>query len=121
MKTIREVFPSCRVFRESPQPSQEEIEKNGQDFDNVVVFCRKTEKKIAFRHALDRDFLQSKARAQFMVPRHEVPESAFLSGDKVGLVRNNQTDVLVKHHDQTALGHWAVMRTVLPKEIWESW
>ncbi|KAK7931504.1 Spermine/spermidine synthase [Apiospora marii] len=121
MRTIREVFPSCRVFRESPQPSDEDIEKTGQDFDNVVVFCRKTEKKIAFRHAVNRDFLQSKAREQFMVPTHEVPESAFLSDDKVGLVRNNQTDVLVKHHPQTALGHWSVMRTVLPKEIWENW
>ncbi|KAK8085071.1 spermine/spermidine synthase [Apiospora hydei] len=121
MRTIREVFPSCRVFRESPKPSEEEIATTGQDFDNVVVFCRKTAKKIAFRHAVDRDFLQSMARAQFMVPKHEVPESAFLSGDKVGLVRNNETDVLVKHHPQTALGHWTVMRTVLPKEIWESW
>ncbi|KAK8069796.1 spermine spermidine synthase [Apiospora phragmitis] len=121
MRTIREVFSSCRVFRESEKPSEDEIAKSGQDFDNVVVFCRKTTKKIAFRHAVERDFLQSIARSQFMVPKHEVPESAFLSGDKVGLVRNNQTDVLVKHHDQTALGHWSVMRTVLPKEIWESW
>lgn len=121
MRTIKEVFPSCRVFRESPAPEQEKLDEQGQDFDNVVVFCRKSADKIVFREPVARDFLQSRARQQYLVPRHEVLDTAFLGGDDVGLVRNNQTEVLAKYHEQTAKGHWTVMRTVLPDFIWESW
>jgi spermidine synthase len=121
MRTIKEVFPSCRVFRESPAPPQETLDEQGQDFDNVVVFCRKSADRIVFREPVARDFLQSRARQQYLVPRHEVHDTAFLSGDEIGLVRNNQTEVLAKYHEQTAKGHWTVMRTVLPDFIWENW
>ncbi|KAK9775388.1 putative Spermine/spermidine synthase [Seiridium cardinale] len=121
MRTIREVFPSCRIFRESPGPSAEKLAEDNRDFDNVVVFCRKTSDKITFRPLVERDLLQSRARAHYLMPKNEVPESAFLSGDKVKIVRKNDTETLAKYHDQTGLGHWAVMREVIPKNIWENW
>lgn len=121
VRTIREVFPSCRIFRESPGPSPDKLEADGRDFDNVVVFCRKTSDKITFRPLVEGDLLKSKARARFLMPRNEVPESAFRTSDDVKIVRNNDTETLAKHHDQTALGHWAVMRMVIPKMIWENW
>lgn len=121
IRTIREVFPSCRIFRESPMPSEDKVEAEGRDFDNVVVFCRKTPDRITFRRVVERDLLQSRARAHYLMPKNEVPESAFMTGDDVKLVRQNDTATLAKYHDQTALGHWAVMREVIPKNIWENW
>ncbi|KAH6647478.1 spermine/spermidine synthase [Truncatella angustata] len=121
MHTIREVFPSCRIFRESPAPSAEKLEENGRDFDNVVVFCRKTADKITFRPVVQADLLQSRARAHYLMPRNEVPESAFMTGDDIKLVRKNDTAALANYHDKTGLGHWAVMREVIPKNIWENW
>ncbi|KAI4592822.1 hypothetical protein KJ359_010455 [Pestalotiopsis sp. 9143b] len=121
VRTIREVFPSCRIFRESPMPSEEKLEADGRDFDNVVVFCRKSADKITFRPVVERDLLRSRARAHYLMPKNEVPDSAFMVGDDVKLVRKNDTEILAKHHDQTALGHWAVMREVIPKNIWEAW
>ncbi|KAH8666427.1 spermine/spermidine synthase [Xylariales sp. PMI_506] len=119
MHTIRTVFPSCRIFRESEAPSAEKLAETGRDFDNVVVFCRKTADKITFRPVVEADLLQSRARAHFLMPRHEVPESAFLTD--VGIVQNNDTQALSKWHGASAAGHWTVMRGVLPPSIWESW
>lgn len=121
MLTIREVFPSCRIFRESPAPSEEKVEANGRDFDNVVVFCRKTTDKITFRPLVEGDLLKSKARAHYLMPKNEVPDSAFMTGKDVKIVRQNDTGILTKYHDQTALGHWSVMREVIPKNIWQNW
>ncbi|KAI0129551.1 spermine/spermidine synthase [Xylariales sp. AK1849] len=117
VRTVREVFPSCRIFRESPAPSEDE----GRDFDNMVMFCRRTTEKITFRPIVEDDLLQSRARAHYLMPKNEVFDSAFLTGGNVGIVKKNDTQTLAKWHDQTALGHWAVMRNVLPKEIWENW
>jgi hypothetical protein len=121
MRTIKEVFPSCRIFRESPMPDEDKVEEQGRDFDNVVVFCRKSADPIKFRPVVPADLLESAARKYYLMPKNEVPNSAFLTGGEVKIVRKNDTEVLTKHHDQTALGHWAVMRDVLPKKIWENW
>jgi hypothetical protein len=115
------VFPSCRVFRESPAPSEDKLQDDGRDFDNVVVFCRKTADKITFRPLVEGDLLQSRARAHYLMPKNEVPESAFTKFDDIKIVRQNDTETLAKYHDRTALGHWAVMRDVIPKKIWENW
>lgn len=121
MRTIKEVFPSCRIFRESPGPSAEKLAEDGRDFDNVVVFCRKTADKITFRPLVEADFLQSRARVHYLMPKNEVSESAFLTSDDIKIVQKNDTGTLTKYHDKTALGHWAVMRDVIPKNIWENW
>lgn len=120
-RTVRSVFPSCRIFRESEAPSEDTKFLEGRDFDNVVIFCRKTNDKITFRNAVVGDFLQSRAREVYMYPRYEVFDSAFLTGEDVGIVSVNDTEKLANWHPQTGLGHWAVMRTVVPKEIWENW
>lgn len=119
MNTIKEVFPSCRVFREGEPPSAETVEETGRDFDNVIVFCTKTDEKVTFREPKEADYLQSLARRAFLLPKHEVDESAF-SAD-VGILRVNETEKLAEWHDQSALGHWAVMRTVVPNYIWQNW
>jgi hypothetical protein len=51
-----------------------------------------------------------------------VREADFVEGKEgAGILRRNETERLVKWHEMSALGHWAVMRTVLPEEVWEAW
>ncbi|KAI1380523.1 S-adenosyl-L-methionine-dependent methyltransferase [Hypoxylon crocopeplum] len=121
INTIREVFPTCRIFREGAPPSAETVEENGRDFDNVMVFCTKTGGKVTFRQPIEADFLSSLARKAFLLPKHEVDESAFEAAEHAGILRANETEKLAKWHDQSALGHWAVMRTVIPSHIWQNW
>ncbi|KAH8170958.1 spermine/spermidine synthase domain-containing protein [Sarocladium implicatum] len=120
VNTIKEVFPSCRIFRESP-PDAHATEAAGMDFTNMVIFCKKTSTPIAFRHPVVEDFLQSRARQRFLEPKHEVLESDLKGGDDVGILRKNNTEVVTKWHESSAVGHWEVMRTVLPSKIWELW
>ncbi|KAI0434166.1 S-adenosyl-L-methionine-dependent methyltransferase [Xylaria sp. FL1042] len=121
VNTIRDIFPSCRIFRENEPPSEDKVEETGRDFDNVMIFCLKTEEKITFRKPVESDYLQSLSRRQFLVPRYEVPLSAISTRDEVGILRANETEKLAKWHDQSALRHWEVMRTVIPSEIWNQW
>jgi hypothetical protein len=121
VQTIKEVFPTCRIFRESPRPSDEEVAKDGKDFTNMVIFCRKVDEKLTFRRPSRADFLGSRAREAFLAPQHEVFESDFLSGEDYGILTQNNTQKLVKWHESSALGHWEVMRTVIPPKIWEEW
>lgn len=122
MNTIKEVFPSCRVFREGEPPSEEAIEETGRDFDNVIVYCTKTGEKVNFREPKEADYLQSLARRAFLLPKHEVDESAFsAAAADAGILRVNETEKLSEWHDKSALGHWAVMRTVVPSHIWQDW
>lgn len=121
VNTITGIFPSCRIFRENEPPSEDKVKEAGRDFDNVMIFCLKTDDKIIFRKPVEADYLKSISRRQFLVPQHEVPFSAFSTLDDVGILRANETDKLAKWHDQSALRHWEVMRTVMPSEIWNQW
>lgn len=118
--TIRDVFPSCRIFREHPR-DEEEVEKEGQDFTNVVIFCTKSSDKLVFREPVARDMLNSETRKRFLVPTYEVFDSDFLSAEEPRLVRNNDTKQLSDYHERSALGHWEVMRRVVPAKVWENW
>ncbi|KAI1078158.1 S-adenosyl-L-methionine-dependent methyltransferase [Whalleya microplaca] len=122
VNTIKGVFPTCRIFRESEAPSEETLEENDRDFDNVIIFCTKQDGgEVTFRDPVEADYLQSLARRAYLLPKHEVAASAFSSVEDVGILRVNETEKLAQWHDRSALGHWAVMRTVLPAEVWENW
>ncbi|KAK0385243.1 hypothetical protein NLU13_7719 [Sarocladium strictum] len=119
VNTINEVFPTCRIFRESP-PDPSVLEAANMDFTNMVIFCKKTDTPLTFRHAVVEDFLHSRARQMYLEPKHEIMQSE-LYGEDVGILMRNNTEVLTKWHESSAVGHWAVMRTVLPPKIWEMW
>jgi hypothetical protein len=38
-----------------------------------------------------------------------------------GILSRNDTGRFRKWQEKSAMGHWAVMRTVIPDEIWEGW
>ncbi|CAM1506435.1 Fc.00g060760.m01.CDS01 [Cosmosporella sp. VM-42] len=120
VRTIRQVFPSCRIFRESPR-DEDNVKEWGSDFTNMVIFCRKTIEEITFRRPVEDDFLRSRARHAFLEPKHEVMELEFLEGDDTGFLLKNNTEKVTGWHQKSALGHWGIMRTVLPAKIWEMW
>ncbi|KAL2888368.1 Methyltransferase-like protein 13 [Ceratocystis lukuohia] len=121
VKTIRSIFPSCRIFREIERQSDEEIKEQNQDFANMVIFCRKSSEPIDFRPATDDDFLGTGTRKLTLQPRYEVKEEEFKAIGETGLVTRNDTSELEMHRDSSALGHWTIMRTVLPSFVWEQW
>ncbi|KAJ4328178.1 hypothetical protein N0V84_001380 [Fusarium piperis] len=119
-RTIKQVFPSCRIFRESPR-EEANVERWGSDFTNMVIFCRKTPGDITFRRPVPSDFLRSRARQAFLAPQHEVREQEFLDGDDTDVLAKNRTGKVTKWHQKSAAGHWKIMRSVLPGKIWEQW
>lgn len=120
IQTILSVFPSCRIFRESEPPTEEAVRESGQDFTNVVIFCKKSDTPVTFRSPVAGDFLRSRARDMFLVPKHEVTIEDFKAED-VGLLMGNGTAELEAGQGVSAVGHWEVMRTVIPPKIWELW
>jgi hypothetical protein len=91
----------------------------------MVIFCTKQQRPadgIAFRFPTERDLLNSPSRNAFLMPQHEVREADFVVGAEAeGILRRNETERLVKWHEMSALGHWTVMRKVLPEAVWEAW
>ncbi|KAI1618335.1 S-adenosyl-L-methionine-dependent methyltransferase [Exophiala viscosa] len=115
-RTITSVFPSCRVFREDEAPDPN---VKPDDFTNMVFFCRKDYRPLTFRKPVEADFLGSGARREYMLPQHEIAPSTF--DTSVDVLRSGKTKELEKWQAQSAIGHWKVMRTVLPDAIWENW
>jgi spermidine synthase len=117
--TIAKVFPTCRVYRDTP-PYEEE------SFLNMVVYCTKLNAKIEWRATTNEDYLGSMARRAFMPPDEgyelELPkifgERKYLASDI--LTRANET-ALEEFRLDSALRHWKIMRTVLPDKVWENW
>ncbi|RCI10193.1 hypothetical protein L249_8667 [Ophiocordyceps polyrhachis-furcata BCC 54312] len=121
-RTIKRVFPTCRVFREVPLDAKA-IESDGADFANMVIFCTKSDAPLMFRKPTAADYLESLTRKQFLRLDHEMLEAEFLSTyeDDDTILRRNDTSAVEKWHEKSALGHWAVMRRMLPASVWERW
>ncbi|EXJ79747.1 hypothetical protein A1O3_08030 [Capronia epimyces CBS 606.96] len=115
-RTITSVFASCRTFREDEAPAPG---TKPDDFTNMVIFCRKENMPITFRRPIPADYLGSGARREYLLPKYEILPDAF---EKTGpVLMSGKTGELEKWQAKSALGHWRVMRTVLPDVIWENW
>ncbi|KAI1004013.1 hypothetical protein K3495_g4194 [Podosphaera aphanis] len=122
IQTIRSIFPVCRMFRESEAPSAAQLAIDGRDFTNLVIFCTNAADEVRFREPGEADFLSSAIRQQFLLPKYEVDYSVFAEREEDGgLLRRNQTDRFREWQQQSARGHWTLMRTVLPDIVWENW
>ncbi|KAF7545895.1 hypothetical protein G7Z17_g8822 [Cylindrodendrum hubeiense] len=120
IRTITKVFPSCRVYREAPRV-ESTVEAWGSDFINMVIFCQKTAGDLTFRQPVRKDYHESRSRHVFLVPQHEIPASVWLEGDDKSILTKNNTAKVTKMHQKSATGHWSIMRTVIPANIWEMW
>lgn len=124
VRTILEVFPTCRIFRDE----QTEDASNENDFVNMVVFCvKKHNGNIKFREAIEADWLGSSSRRQWVPPKasFELPISKFLNAQEMLatdlIMRKGEEKKLEKYHQRSAERHWRIMRTVLPDTVWELW
>jgi hypothetical protein len=87
---------------------------------------KKQQPRLKFRRAEIKDLLDSPARRAFLMPKHEIQFDAFGTKEDVeevgGLLYQKDAHERFKTwHESSALGHWNVMRTVLPDEAWENW
>lgn len=125
VRTILEVFPTCRIFQDVlPGDS-------GANFINMVVFCTKAQNsQVIFREATEADWLQSLSRKQWIPPDPvlEMPISDFLDeaerrSEALVLKTDNKKMVerLKGYHHISADRHWRIMRKVLPDAVWELW
>jgi protein-L-isoaspartate O-methyltransferase len=123
VKTISSLFPTCRIFREyaAPEATVQDVEQ--QDFTNMVIFCTQNpDKALTFRDAVEADFLGSGARQEFLVPKHEIDMAVFeeKEGDG-GVLTRDSMERLARWQTRSAVGHWRLMRTVIPARVWEMW
>lgn len=134
LRTILTTFPNCVIYREhaAPPPSKLAIDK--RDFSNVMLFCTSPPSPsspappVTFRKPVAADYLGSRMREMMLMPTVEVRFDELergadgKGGEKgEGLLMRNGTEKFREWQLRGAMGHWDVMRTVLPAEIWEGW
>ncbi|KAK7192382.1 hypothetical protein DPSP01_004967 [Paraphaeosphaeria sporulosa] len=127
LNTIHAVFPACRLFRDQPPSPSHQF--GDPDFINMVVFCVKSDPShlgkaaITFRTAGEKDLLGSLARRNYLQPRDELEIQYTYVPEGQGGRTMGRADVgeLEKYHEEGAVSHWRIMRTVLPDGVWEMW
>lgn len=90
----------------------------------MVMFCQKAKGTLSFRSPTEADFLGSQARRRHLLPKHEIKDSYFdrvKLSEKSKVLRRGQTEILEACQQESALGHWKIMRSVLPDVVWENW
>lgn len=121
LNTIHAIFPSCRLFRDTPAPDG--WKEGDADFINMVIFCVKTKREIVFKQPEQSDYLGSIARGNFLKPKDEMEVRYSYVPEKTGGRVMGKKDVgeLERYHKEGAVSHWRIMRTVLPAGVWEMW
>ncbi|KAH6644075.1 S-adenosyl-L-methionine-dependent methyltransferase [Boeremia exigua] len=123
LNTIHAVFPACRLFRDTAAP--DDHKEGDSDFINMVIFCVKNDlgmgkKAIGFRKATQKDFLGSLARRNFLQPREEL-EVKYEYTEGAEVMGRADVAELEAYHEEGAVSHWKIMRSVLPAGVWEMW
>lgn len=126
LNTIHSVFPTCRLFRDTP-PSPD-LSPSDPDFINMVVFCVKNDFDkgkfaIMFREPDEDDYRGSIARRNHLKPKEELEiPFEFMGEDRGGgILRRSNVGDLEKWQKLGAVSHWKIMRSVLPDGVWEMW
>jgi hypothetical protein len=126
LNTIHAVFPACRLFRDTPAPDSHV--EGEPDFINMVIFCVKNDHgrgkaAVQFRDATYADYLGSIARKNFLQPQEalEVQYEYQSKGEGGRVMGNKDVGELEKFHEEGAVSHWRIMRTVLADGVWEMW
>lgn len=90
----------------------------------MVIFCRKSNEEFTFRNPKEADFLKSGARRYHLLPQHEIDAEFFEKGVEPGdlkILKRGRTEEIEAFNKDSAVGHWRIMRTVLPDSLWENW
>ncbi|KAK2750432.1 hypothetical protein FQN57_003912 [Myotisia sp. PD_48] len=119
VRTIKSVFPSCRIFRDHQQ--REDAKET--DYANMVIYCKRTSAPLEFREPIEADYLNSPSRKDSLMPVFEVDSTTLANapdGDQ-SILGPDVPEALQDWQAKGALGHWKVMRGVLPDGVWEKW
>ncbi|TGZ83950.1 S-adenosyl-L-methionine-dependent methyltransferase [Ascodesmis nigricans] len=126
VRTMQSVFKGCRSFREYAEKA--EGQKEDEDFINMVTFCttpRNPSTRLTFRAPRQEDLLNSLTRKQMLMPKHEVDlDTIFAKSTNQGevtLLTKANTGLLKKWQRNGAVGHWGLIRTVVPGRVWEEY
>lgn len=92
-----------------------------EDYTNLVMFCRKSSEDFTFRTPVEADFLGSPARRQHLLPKNEINDVEMMVKGKGQVLRIGQTEPLKVSQTRSAMGHWNLMRKVMPDIVWETW
>ena len=87
----------------------------------MVLFCRLSTHAIEFRDPLEADYLGSQTRRESLVPEHEIAAGYFDERHGSEVIRVADVKRLERTQLEGAVGHWKVMRTVMPAKVWETW
>lgn len=93
------------------------------DFTNTVVFCKKFAAPLRFRQPVKADFLGSKSREAYLFPKFEVDQATFeqVGEENQGILEAGKLSHLQPWQIKGAVGHWQIMRKVIPPVYWENW
>ncbi|KAK4502894.1 hypothetical protein PRZ48_006320 [Zasmidium cellare] len=122
LNTIAHVFSAsqCKIYRDSPREKDALPDSaSDSDFLNMVLFCRNAPGPITFRKPREADYLGSKSRRYYMLPKpeHEIP---FPESD-AGILNLGDEGKFAKEQGKSAVRHWRIMRKVVPAAVWDSW
>ena len=90
----------------------------------MIIFCKKSEGPVTFREPEEADYLGSDSRRQHLLPQHEIAPDFFNNRLQKGynkILTKKRVQILDQYQRDSAVGHWRIMRTVLPDVIWENW
>jgi hypothetical protein len=89
-----------------------------------VIFCTKSTDPYTFRAPVDSDYLGSHARQRFMFPKYEINLEQYWAQDSdqgFMVIEKSNIGELVAWQKLSAVGHWSVIRTVVPAAVWENY
>ncbi|KAK3117956.1 hypothetical protein LTR53_000108 [Teratosphaeriaceae sp. CCFEE 6253] len=127
LNTIFQTFSGqCIIFGDAPpasSPPPGEGSPDAEAFMNMAVFCRNSPGPIAFRKPIRADFLGSRSREQYLMPRAdwEIPFSTVEERGEKDILRKGEESEWRRQQEESAIRHWGIMRRVLPALVWEMW
>ncbi|KAI0375810.1 S-adenosyl-L-methionine-dependent methyltransferase [Pilatotrama ljubarskyi] len=123
VSTLQASFPRCRGFYDSLEPSHNVT----SEFLNWVFFCTLSSDPLEFRRPVNADYLGSYLRRHVFTHLHE--REANVSAVVAEIPRDKREQYVLKDaanplgdwQQKEAVGHWKIMRGVLPDVFWETY
>ncbi|KAI0677382.1 hypothetical protein C8Q78DRAFT_1002534 [Trametes maxima] len=123
VSTLQASFPQCRAFYDSLETSH----NTTSEFLNWVFFCTLSPEPIEFRQPVDADYLGSYLRRHVFahLPQRELDLSrvtdAIPEAERERYLLKDAANPLGDWQAKEAIGHWKIMRGVLPDVYWETY
>ncbi|KAI9056518.1 hypothetical protein FKP32DRAFT_1670308 [Trametes sanguinea] len=125
VQTLYKSFPNCRAFYDADtiDPSHNIT----TEFVNWVVFCTPSSETVEFRKPVEADYLGSYLRRHVFskLPEREVDMAVVLKtipeDKRERYLLKDAGNPLGEWQQMEAIGHWKIMRGVLPDVFWETY